>query len=817
MVYIKRLILQGFKSFNRKTSIPFLKGLNVIVGPNGSGKSNIIDAICFVLGKTSAKQMRAEKLSELIFRGTETKKPAEIASVSIIFDNTDRKFPIESDEIIITRKVNKKGHSLYKINDKTETRERVLEILSFANIRPDGYNIILQGDVLRIVEMSEKERREIIDQISGIYEYNEKKEKALQDLEKINNRLREVELIVSEKYKKYKELEEQKNIALKYKKLEEELKVIKKSILIKKIDEIEKQINLIKTQNEELEKRIEEINQKLTKIDENIEKKEKEIEKILKSVKEIIKRNEISDLKIELEVKKAKYEYNKREIERLTNLIQNLESIKSDREIPLAVQELLNLNISGVYGTIYSLMNVPTEYQLAIEIAAGNHLFDIIVESFDVAKTCIEYLKKEKIGRATFLPLDKLNYKRVDEKFLKIEGVIGVASDLIHYDRKFKSAYEFVFGNTIIIRDLDVAKRVGIGNVRMVTLEGDLIERTGAVSGGYIIKKILTDASKNREIERYREIIKKISEENLNLEREIRKILENLGKMKPFEIEIKTEIDEKELESLRKERKKIFEEKLNIQNKISNNKIKIAKIESEKERYLTELEEYNLIENFINESLEKLYIMLEDVSSQMKSLGPINFMAISEFEKVKVEFEDLKEKFEKIKKERDKVIETINEIEKKRREIFFTSMNMISERFNYLFNKVVGGRAKLELENPSDLDSGLLIKVEFPEKSYVDLDSLSGGEKTLVAILFLISLQAIKPASFYAFDEIDAALDKVNSEKIARLIKEISRESQIILITHNDITVKYSDALYGVTLEDGESKILSLKLSQYAV
>lgn len=816
MTYIKKIILQGFKSFNKKTVIPFVKGLNVIVGPNGSGKSNIIDAICFVLGKISAKQMRADKLSELIFRGNETKKPAEIASVSIVFDNTTRIFPIDSDEVIITRKVNRKGHTLYKINDKTETRERVLEILSFANLRPDGFNIILQGDVTRVIEMKEEERREIIDQLAGIYEYNQRKEKAMQDLEKIEQKLKEIELVITEKYKRYKELEEQRNLALRYKELEKELKLFKKSLLVKKVQEIEKSIEEIKKINEELEKNVSELSEKIVKLDEEIDKREKEIEKILRGLKQITKKDEEKNLRVELEIKRTKYEYNKKEIERLINLINSLESIKPERELPIAVKEILNLGINGVYGTIYDLMKVDEKYQVAIEVAAANHLFDVVVENFEVAKTCIEYLKKEKIGRATFLPLDKLSFKRLEEKYLEIDGVIGVASDLIEYDKRFEPAFEFVFGNTLIIKDLDVAKRVGIGKVRMVTLDGDLIERSGAVTGGYFVRKVLTDVSRTKEIEKYREQLKNLEAENKLLEEEIAILEEKLKKIKPAEIEVPfVEIDEKELENLRKERKKLFDEKINLQNKISSNKIKIAKLEAERERYLSELEEFREIEEVVEKNIEELTVLIDKIQNEIRSLGTINFKAIEEFEKIREEFESLKNKFDKVKEEKEKVIATINEIENKRREVFFKTLNSVSEKFNELFSRFFDGEAKLELEDSNNLDSGLLIEVRFPGKGYVDLDSLSGGEKSLVAILFLLSLQMIKPIPFYAMDEIDAALDKINSEKIAYLLKEMSKHTQIIVITHNDITVKYSDTLYGVTMEDGESKVISLKVSEY--
>jgi len=804
MVYIKKLILQGFKSFNRKTVIPFIKGLNIIVGPNGSGKSNIIDAICFVLGKISAKQMRAEKLSELIFKGSENKKPAEIASVSIIFDNSDKKLPY-GEEVIITRKVNKKGYTIYKINGETVTREKVLEVLSSINLRPDGYNIILQGDVNRVVEMNEKERRVFIDQFSGIYEYNERKERAMQDLEKIEEKLKQIEIVVSEKYRRLKEVEEQRNLALKFKTLERELNSLKKSILIKKIEILQEQINKNVEEIKNLEGSLSRLNEELEKVEEELESKEREIKKLFKQIESLKEKSEYERINAELIIKKNLLESKRSEIERLKSLIEKLQVI--EEEEPIAVMEILKMNIKGVYGTIASLMKVEPEYEVAIRVAASNHLFDIVVEDFDTAKFCIEFLKREKIGRATFIPLKNVKYNRLDERYLEIEGVIGIAGDLIKYDKKFDPAFQFVFGNTLIIKNLDVAKNVGIGKVRMVTLDGDLIERSGIVSGGYLIKKVLP---KNKEIEEYSKKVSGLIEECKILESEI-KILESKIKKAPkFEI-VEVKIDEKELEELRRKRKKIYEEKINLQNKIGSLKIKNVKLEAEIENYRAELEKYKEFE-LIDKSIEELEKTYEKVYNELRSLGPINFKAIEEYEKLKMDFESLKQKFDKVVEEKKKIIEMINEIEKKRREVFFNTLNIVSYHFNRLFNSVTGGEAKLELEDPSDLDSGLLIKVKFPNKGFVNLDSLSGGEKSLVSLLFLLSLQMYKPTPFYALDEIDANLDKENSEKIANLLKEISKNTQIILISHNDVTIKYAEVLYGVTMEDGESKVLTLKI-----
>ncbi|MEK6823275.1 MAG: AAA family ATPase, partial [Nanoarchaeota archaeon] len=148
---INKLIMEGFKSFGKRTEFVFGPDFNCVVGPNGSGKSNIIDAVCFVLGKTSAKSMRATSSANLIYNGGKTHAPAKQAEVSIVFDNTSKVFPTPEEEVKITRVVHSDGHSKYKINNKTRTRQELLDLMSLAKINPDGHNIVLQGDIVRLV------------------------------------------------------------------------------------------------------------------------------------------------------------------------------------------------------------------------------------------------------------------------------------------------------------------------------------------------------------------------------------------------------------------------------------------------------------------------------------------------------------------------------------------------------------------------------------------------------------------------------------------------------------------------------------------
>ncbi|MEM0333430.1 MAG: chromosome segregation SMC family protein [Candidatus Aenigmatarchaeota archaeon] len=828
--YITRITLQGFKSFNRKISIPFSPNLNIITGPNGSGKSNIIDAVSFVLGRISAKSLRADRLTELIFRGTETKKPAEYASVTLYLDNSKKIFPFEDSEISITRKVNRNGYTVYKINGKNTTREKVLELLSLIKVRPDGYNIIPQGDVTRVIEMSPQERREIIDEIAGIAEYNDKKEKALRDLEEVDKKLREVEIIVTQKYEIFKKLEEEKNLVLKYQNLQKELLNLKASywkkkeeIITEKLKEIEKKIEEIKKKIEECENEIKEKEQKLFEY-------ENSLKEIVKNIIEFSKRaaieDEASKLRTRLILIRERIDVTKKEIERLENLIAKLEMLEAKRqeftrEMSRPVKEILNLKIRGVYGTIADLIKVEDTYKVAIEVAAAQHLYDIVVENEDVAITCIDFLKREKIGRATFIPLNKIKPQEFKEKeLLDKEGVIGLASKLISYDRKFQPAIDFVFGNTLIIENLDVAKNIGIGRVRMVTLDGDLIERSGAMTGGYLVKESSSLRLDKEEIEKYRQAKINYLSELENLKKEEEEIEKRLKELKVSE-ESKKIIDlekvrissEREIERLRELRRKLQDRRINLEMEQNKYAIEKAKLETELENVKKEVEKY-VGGEIIDLDIKQLEKRIKEVEEELNKIGNVNFKALEEYEQFKKEFEDLKIKYDKILDEKKSVLKMIEEIESKKREVFFSTLKKVSEEFSKIFKEMCNGEGSLRLEDENNLDSGLIIEATFPQKRPINIDALSGGEKTLTAIAFLFALQRFSPSEFYLLDEIDAALDKENTLKVAEWLKKESKNTQFIVISHNDITLKHADKLYGCTLEEGETKVLAIELPQ---
>src|SRR3990167_5618953 len=224
MVYIKKLVINGFKSFAKKTEILFGREVNVILGPNGSGKSNIADALCFVLGRLSIKSMRASKARNLLFMGSKYVKPVQEASVDLVFDNSDKTISIDKEEVHLTRIVRRNGMSVYKINGEVKTRAEVIELLAQAGIDPHGFNLILQGQIQSIVKMHSEERRKIIEEVAGISIYELQKAKSLHELEKTDEKLKEISSILRERTIYMRNLDKERSQALRFKELESNVK-----------------------------------------------------------------------------------------------------------------------------------------------------------------------------------------------------------------------------------------------------------------------------------------------------------------------------------------------------------------------------------------------------------------------------------------------------------------------------------------------------------------------------------------------------------------------------------------------------------------
>jgi chromosome segregation protein len=1166
MTMIKRLVMHGFKSFAKPTEIVFGNDFNCILGPNGSGKSNVLDALCFVLGKSSTKELRAEKTANLIYNGGKKKQPAKFAEVTIFFDNSKNEFPVEAAEVKLTRLVKPNGVGVYKINDEVRTRTQIRELLSLAKIDPDGYSIILQGDIVALIDMSPVERRLMIEEISGISLYEEKKQKALNELDKVEGKLKEAEIILAERDNYLKELKKERDVAQKYKDLDSKITVNRATVLYRQIkgkeaekeelddrirnhqkslDEVNTEIALLRKEIEERKLEIERINKEIeTKGEKDQLLLHKEVEKLkvdlatfknrsesckdeiakIKNRKEGLKENlkeaegkvnvlkaekkafdsqislktreqkeieakivafrqknklddvgaietevdacdkqgeeiakELGDMriaqqeairekdKLEFQIqsidekiekvlsvekenrdqinilKQKKAEFKKLTVE-LTQLLQENSTKAADlgdsrRKLLEAheqlsklsarkaqIQEKLGANmamtrilemkktqkIKGIHGTVSELGEVSQKYSMALEVAAGSKIKSVVVESDRVAAECIQYLKKNQLGIVTFLPLNKMRARPEQANMSEIKkhgGVHGRAIDLITYDPKYANVFAYVFENAIIVDDIETARSIGIGSAKMVTLDGDVADTSGAMQGGFrqkregmgfnekevsgqieqyervsadmgsriaklerekadeeeritrlrelkaslegeiitmektlhldsgdmdVNKKVKAELSKqvkdveekldkitntigqkNRvlaemkikkqqlrdkigqlrnplllaELNAFEEKRTELRESLIKLNSEIKNIdtqvttllepeLENIAKIMrqhdkeidAFDAEIKelsgkvktldAELSEKEkkekefyaqFKDLFTKRTKLSDEvgkreqkmygktddMRKIEHKINTIALEVAKIGAELGGLQLQFEQFKGVEVDMEKPDGQLQKEISQFEKLVENLGAVNMKALEIYDTAAKEYGDLLEKKNILLKEKEDVLLMMREIEDKKKVIFMRTFTAIQDNFKRLFSSLsTKGDADLVLENPEDpFSAGMLIEVLITGTKFLDIRSLSGGEKTMTALAFIFAVQEYEPASFYVLDEVDAALDKKNSEKLAHLIRQYSSNAQYIMISHNDGVIAEASTLYGVSMnEHGMSDVVSLKL-----
>jgi len=684
-LHITELEIDNFKSFSKKTKIPFLPGFTVISGPNGSGKSNIIDSILFVLALSSARNLRAEKLTDLI----NLNSGRNTAEVAIEF----------SDGTKIRRRIKRTGNGYYSynyLNDRVCKQADIVEYLAKHGIKPHGYNVVMQGDVTRIMEMSDNERRKIIDEIAGVAEFDAKKDRALRELDVVRERIEREELLLIELQKRVNELKRERTHALEYQKWQKELEFYKTCRSAAKLHDQEKELaTLLRVSEEqkialsriEADRSLEEnelsyYRADIRDLDEEIKKKsgsdylkliaeleeakgaikvaeqsivrlKKEKETNLEAVNRVYQdtkraearvtecTDQIRTLSIDrtnmaMEVATAKAQLEKveneirqhsedtegareklfallqkaeekkgarsallheqdmlieksrmrtSELERLTGLLKQLDEeyaakqaqmTDSDKnvagldaekkaldrtlseleselfaqrstlehvrtEMRDAEQDAIRLEaamqargesggraieavcaMEGVHGTIMGLGKASPEYATALNVAAGQKLQYVVCDDDRVASDAIQFLKNEKLGRVTFLPLNKLKPPALPP--VKEPGVIDYAVNLVEYDPKYDRAFAVALGATVVIDTLERARKL-IGKYRMVTLDGELLERSGAMTGGSAKKPVKGfGAAVDDEIIRIRARLAELSEEASGIEASVKRL-----------------------------------------------------------------------------------------------------------------------------------------------------------------------------------------------------------------------------------------------------------------------------------------------------
>ncbi len=820
MVRLEKINVQGFKSFKRQMSLPFPTNFAVVTGPNGSGKSNCSDAIFFVMGKGSSKGIRAKKAKDLIFHGSDEKKGSDYAKVSLVFSNDCRSLPLKEEKVSVTRRLNKEGVSTYRLNGKVTPRQQILDIFTQGRLFPGGHNIIKQGDVTRVVEMNPAERRTIIDEISGITEYDEKKVKSLKELEKVEEKVKEAEIILEQKEEIILKLKDERDTALRYRHMLRELDLIRATLVWKEYSSARNHMKVSDEGIRDKEKEIGNLGKRLEELDGKMAEKEKEEEDLMKEVYRVSDRMKLSEklsrLRSEIESKDNLIGMNEREIVRLDEMIKNLSMI--EKKVPPKLKEVLSFG--GVHGLVSELVEIPAKYRVATDVAAGGHMNDIVVDNVDVAARCIKYLKENRIGRARFLPMDRIDAPR---KPPLPQGTYGWLSELVHHEPKYTGIMEFIFGRTACLNDIDKAKEIAKKNrIRMVTLDGDLIEPSGAMTGGFYLRSRVPPETKQylKEKEKLQRQNEVLEDEIAGLTKELNQMRKEVPKFEKDDFEKKTRKIKKETEELREKRREVYESRMNLQQELNDIKISKARYEANFDTLKIQWDEQRKVlegsgeaEEYRKRGSSFLKDREREILEFVNQLGPVNMKAIEEFDSLKEEFEEFRGRVDRIVSEKESIIKSIAEIESKKREIFNRTMEEMAKLFREIYSDLTsGGDAELSLEDPYDLNSGLMISASPPGKKLLYIDSMSGGEKTLTALAFLFTIQRYRPAPFYVLDEVDAALDKPNTRKVVELIRKHSKGLQFIVISHNNEMIRAADLVYGVSMDRGESKVMGIKL-----
>lgn len=579
LMFLKRIELQGFKSFADKTVIQFDQDITGIVGPNGCGKSNVNDAIRWVLGEQSVKSLRSgTNMSDIIFSGSEYRKPVNMARVTLVFDNSTRVFDSDFDEIEITRQILRANNEASYFINKTPCRLKdINDLVMDTGLGKDSLSIITQGNISSFADAKPEDRRSLFEEAAGVAKYKKRKKVSLSKLEQTKENLDRLQDILDELERQIGPLEKQAKKAEKYISLREKLSKIEISVLVEDIDQYNEKINQINkelfdiqavhtSENAELlkqETRLESIRKEMYALDKQINELQGKYKKAMEENYQLERRKieqdekrkymlKVADKKarqkeIQAMLEEARFEYQDRhqrlmqtqqDLNNRRNIVNDLKTkiskaryesdqanniltqLQNRRQVlenmmkqPFAHQQGVRSvmqaknSLSGVYGVVSELLIAHTDKALAVNAALGGSIYQIITKNEADARNAISFLKRNRSGRATFLPLSVCRPRKMNEQVITIAstspGFLGFASECVDCKEIFDPVKERLLGNVIVVDTLqnanETAKRLRYA-YKIVTLDGDIVHTGGSMTGG-VTKNQSTPVTMRQELD----------------------------------------------------------------------------------------------------------------------------------------------------------------------------------------------------------------------------------------------------------------------------------------------------------------------------
>lgn len=722
-MFLKSLELNGFKSFANKTVLEFPEGITAIVGPNGSGKSNVIDAIRWLLGEREAKNLRGAKTEDLIFNGTPHRPRVSLAQAGLYFDNRSGFFPVDFNEVVVSRRISRDGTSQYFLNKSEVRLKDIIDFFSRSRLGTKGLIIINQGNSDLFVRVTPEERRVMIEEILGLREYQLKKSEAERKLKTTTFNLEKVHSMVEEVVPRMKLLNRQAQKWAKRAELEQELLGLEDEYFGSKLAELveaeKKQHTALLHREGELREKQEALHHAQKQLKEVEDEKKEEGLRALRD-----EENKLLDARAALQ-----REWGKLEVK--------LEMMSVRGKPQFQSSELLNL-IEEVRHAIREILQGEKNYDAVAERLGGLRAkIDTFLDEPGATNTqereTLTNLKKEYT--------EKL--ESVEQEITRLrEQSKEITERLEGFNDRFKHAFAVMEEKReALIREERARAEVLLEKERIEMRQQELESRIREV--GRTRKEI-----EAKEIKRY------AGEELYAHERAIMKIRGELASI--------GEIDE----SLMKEAKEVQAHYEFLTTQSKDLEIAIADLK----KLIKELQ--TKIHSEFTESVKKINTQFDNFFHVMFGGGSAKLKIVRETKKIEEKEESGEEGIKKVEH-----------------------------------------RDESQEETSEEETVGIEVELHIPRKRITSLESLSGGEKSLVSIAALFALISVSPPPFLVLDEIDAALDESNSRRFSNLVKEFSKKTQFIIVTHNRTTMESADVLYGVTVgQDGTSKVLSVKL-----
>ena len=840
---LNKIEIKGFKSFGDKTVINFNKGVTGIVGPNGCGKSNVVDAMRWVLGEQKTSLLRSDKMENIIFNGSKSRKKLQLAEVSISFDNTKNLIPTEYSTVTVTRKYFRSGDSEYLLNDVKCRLKDITNLFLDTGISSNNYAIIELSMVDNILNDKDNSRLSLFEEAAGISKFRKRKKETFNKIKQTESDLDRVEDLVYEIEKNLRSLKRQAKQTEKYYSYKEEYKNISINVALKNSENS-------RLRQEESKKKLEKLENENTKVSSALAKKNAAIESSKSSL----------------------IPYEKKLQRKQEDLNKILDKIRDHEEMIRIKEEkskMLNENISELKKSIKFDQESNKRSKFSItsidkELKSSKKLLKKNLDKLDENKK--QFLKYEEKLKNQNIKISDI--KDVEEQFLEISNNIKNITNKKSQLEKLLSL-EKIDKNKILknLDSLDI-------EIKSIDKSFKIIEELFREDNKETIRinKMFSDKSKDlssSEID-YNNLKSKI--ESLEKELEYKSITYDFNKKRIDENQLKLQSSEKEyatLSSVKDDKDDIlinlYNDKLSSEKDLENSENDYYKIKStidlddtsvrelQKKKdinteliselktniYDTDLDLNSIYQRisvefdiklesckidkelFENSSVEKLEKRRDKLKDKIEKIGQINPLAMEAYKEIQERHEFIIKEREDLFEAKDSLLKTIQEIDLVAKKSFIESFEKIKDNFKTVFRSLFTDDDDCDLvindpENP--LESSIEIMAKPKGKKPLTINQLSGGEKTLTATSLLFAIYLLKPAPFCVFDEVDAPLDDNNIDKFNKIINKFSSSSQFIIVTHNKRTMNNADIIYGITMpEQGVSKVVPVDLRNLKV